>query len=138
MSFNPPIETRSDKELFEITSNVEDWDSEAVLIAKKELLKRGYSSRKIEHDESVSSKSKEKIKALKRSKGLSKKELIILIVCAPYIFISMFSTFLPRIGKTVMELENEGFHKLKWQRLTVLTLANVLWFFVLSFWLNLF
>jgi hypothetical protein len=138
MNFNPPIETRPDKELFEITSNTEDWDNEAVLIAKKELLKRGYSSRKIEHDESVSSKSKEKIKALKRSKGLSKKELLILIVCAPYIFISTFSTFLPRIGKTVMELENEGFHKLKWQRLTVLTLANALWFFVLSVWLNLF
>ena len=100
MNFNPPIESRSDKELFEITSNSENWDSEAVLIAKKEL--------------------------------------IILIVCAPYIFISMFSTFLPRIGKTVMELENEGFHKLKWQRLTVLTLANMLWFFVLSVWLNLF
>ena len=138
MNFNPPIESRPDKELFEITSNSENWDSEAVLIAKKELLKRGYSSRKIEHDESVSSKSKEKIKALKRSKGLTKKELIILIVCAPYIFISMFSTFLPRIGKTVMELENEGFHKLKWQRLAVLTLANALWFFVLSVWLNLF
>ncbi|MEP2446276.1 MAG: hypothetical protein ABJI69_03525 [Balneola sp.] len=138
MNFNPPVESRPDKELFEITSNSENWDSEAVLIAKKELLKRGYSSRKIEHDESVSSKSKEKIKALKRSKGLSKKELIILIVCAPYIFISMFSTFLPGIGKTVMELENEGFHKLKWQRLTVLTLANALWFFVLSVWLKLF
>ncbi|MEQ9092108.1 MAG: hypothetical protein RIE52_13525 [Balneola sp.] len=138
MKFNPPIEIRPDKDLFEITSNTEDWDSEAVLIAKKELLKRGYSSKKIDHNESVSSKSKEKIEALKRSKGLSKKELIILILCAPYIFISMFSTFLPRIGKTVMELENEGFHKLKWQRLAVLTLANTLWFFVLSVWLKLF
>lgn len=73
MNFNPPIKTRPDKELFEIISNTEDWDNEAVLIAKKELLKRGYSSRKIEHKESVSSKSKEKIKALKRSKGLSKR-----------------------------------------------------------------
>lgn len=138
MNFNPPIEIRPDKDLFEITSNTEDWDGEAVLIAKKELLKRGYSSKTIDHNESVSSKSKEKIEALKRSKGLSKKELIILILCAPYIFISMFSTFLPRIGKTVMELENEGFHKLKWQRLAVLTLANTLWFFVLSVWLKLF
>jgi len=138
MKFIPPIESKTDEELFEITSNTKDWDKEAVLIAKRELQKRRYSSSKIEHNEEVTTKSKERIKALKKSKGLSKKEILLLIIFAPYIFISTFSNFLPKIGKTVMELENEGFHKLKWQRFIVLTLSNALWFFVLSIWLKLF
>ncbi len=138
MRFNPPIESRADKELFEITSNPDDWDKEAVLIANKELQNRGYSVGKIDHLTQSTSKKKHKVRELKKTRGLSLKEVIILVVFAPYVFISMFSTFLPRIGKTTMELENEGFHKMKWQRLAVLTVANTIWFFVLSVWLKLF
>ncbi|MEO9886529.1 MAG: hypothetical protein ABJR05_02775 [Balneola sp.] len=131
MTFIPPIESRTDDELFDITSTKNDWDKKAVSIAIKELQKRGYSTSKIDHYEKATSKKTSKVADIKKTRSLTKKEIVLLSVFAPYTIIAFFSGLLPTIGKSILELENEGFQKLKWQRLIILTLSNTVWIFLL-------
>ena len=41
MDYNPPIATRTTKELLDIVENKEDWQMDAVLFAQQELEIRG-------------------------------------------------------------------------------------------------
>lgn len=67
-SFNPPIATRTSKDLVKIVAISEDWDAEAVEQAEAELVKRGVEFEDLAKREKYIHDRKEKLEELRRAK----------------------------------------------------------------------
>ncbi|MCB9225824.1 MAG: hypothetical protein H6578_01465 [Chitinophagales bacterium] len=98
MKIYPPIAKRTNKQLFEVIESKEDWIPEVVILAEKELVKRGYS---IENQEN---RRLSKIKMNKRSSNIkantvfTTKEKIMIIIFSPLLFIFLKDLSLLYIG----------------------------------------
>ncbi|MEP1307552.1 MAG: hypothetical protein ABJK11_11260 [Balneola sp.] len=97
MTFIPPIESRTDDELFDITSTKNDWDKKAVSIAIKELQKRGYSTSKIDHYEKATSKKTSKVADIKKTRSLTKKKSFCFQFLRHILLLHFLVGFYPRL-----------------------------------------
>ena len=90
MNFKPPINERSDKELFNIILNDEKWIKDIQILAEEALLSRGYSSDEIQNKKSkrveiLGSFHKRKIElhSRNRMKSYSWLEMILTVLTFP-------------------------------------------------------
>jgi hypothetical protein len=80
MEFQPPIKERTDKQLFEIIENKEDWKPEAFKLAQSELLNRGVSISTQTNRRNSKRKFKSRIDKIKSSAEFTRTDMILLII----------------------------------------------------------
>ena len=133
MEFNPPMEFRSDKNLFNIISNDEKWSSEAQKAAYEQLLKRSYSEieiqRKKENRRDIIARYKqreEQQRAINKSESYSILEMIFFVLTFPVKII-----FLSNILRSYYDLDKNNYKKKIIQRICLNVISIAFWFLVL-------
>lgn len=123
MNFNPPIKERSDKELFEIIENKNEWKPEAFNQAQAELLDRGVSLNTQDNRRRSSKKYKSRISKIKSSSFHTNSEMVFLIIlgwplCLIFQDIGIFYS-------------GEGFERKNRQGISAAILGLLLWGFII-------
>lgn len=123
MNFNPPIKDRSDKELFEIIENKNEWKPEAFNQAQAELLDRGISLNTQDNRRRSSKKYKSRISKIKSSSFHTNSEMAFLIIlgwplCLIFQDIGIFYS-------------GEGFKRKNKQGISAAILGLLLWGFII-------
>ncbi|SNZ00025.1 hypothetical protein [Flagellimonas pacifica] len=119
MEFDPPIKERSDKELFEIIENRDDWEPEALNQAQSELIERGVSIGKQNNRSRSKRKFESRVSKIKASSRYSTLEMVLLVTLGiPFcLFFSDLEIFWP----------GEGFKTKNRQGILALLLGILFW-----------
>lgn len=123
MRYNPPIEYRSTDELLEMVSNIDDWNEDALLMARNELINRGVCYETQNFNEQINKKAK-------RKKNLIKENASYTIFFRLLLLFFPFITFFPFSSDTIIGLENEGYYKKAKQRFFFLLGGFLIWFLI--------
>ncbi len=125
MEYNPPIATRTTKELLEIVENKEDWQMDAVLFAQQELEIRGISTKQQETITKSISKRKQRILTIKSRATYTAVEKLLIVLLGPFIFAFTTDLFIFQ--------EGDGFKKKNRQGVFYLVLGLLLYALVIYF-----
>ena len=129
MKYDPPIESKSTDDLLEMIANTEDWNEDALSVARDELTIRGVSYEKQIFEEQINKKAKRKKNLIKENASYSIYFRILLLVFP-------FITFFPISLETIIGLENEGYYKKAKQRLFYLLGGFIFWFLIALYFLR--
>jgi len=129
LNYNPPIQARSTDDLLEMIINKDDWNEDALSIAKDELTKRGVTYEKQIFEEQINKKAKHKINIIKENAGYSIYFRILLLIFP-------FVTFFPFSIETIIGLENDGYYKKAKQRFFYLLAGFIIWFLIALYFLH--
>lgn len=121
MEYNPPIESRTTEALIDIVVREDEWQPQAVEVAKQELLSRGVSSQTI-----VAAKERqinkerqiERIERAKRTASYTVVEQILMILFFPISLI---------IFQDIPFFNNEGYKKKNTQGCICFIISLILW-----------
>lgn len=136
MEFHPPLEERSDKELFDIISNKDKWTEEIQLFAKQELLKRNFTSvantkernrrTKIIHDYNERQK---KILEKNRTESYTIGEMVLIISLPFNILLGAILQYDPL--EAFWDLDAKNYKKKIWQRVVLIIISVFVWYYVI-------
>jgi reverse gyrase len=127
VTYKPPIKQRSTDDLLKIVDNPNNWEDDALRIARIELNNRGFSTNQQIRRAKSTNKFKRKVKDIKRNESYSYTEMILLFIFAPF----TFAWFIPS-GMGVIELENEGYLKKRNQRFLLILYTTRMYCLVYS------
>ena len=125
MDYNPPIATRTTKELLDIVENKEDWQMDAVLFAQQELEIRGVSTKQQETITKSISNRKQRILTINSRATYTSVEKLLIVLIGPFLFAFTTDLFIFQ--------EGEGFKKKNRQGVFYLVLGLVLWTLAIYF-----
>ena len=131
MEFHPPFEKRTTKELIKIAiSTTEEWQHEAIIQAKEELLKRNLPKEELQaklikiQTEKEKEQKKERIYNNKKASASYKIwQIALLIFLAPIIIFEHYDLS----GKSLWELNEEGYKLMFKQRFIALIAGITFW-----------
>lgn len=130
MDFTPPIHQRSDKELFNIISNDEEWIKEIQVLAERELCLRNFSKQTIEAEKKKRiatltkfNKRKSEQFARNRNESYSIKEMVFIILFFPCSLLID-----PDPLTEFVKLDAGNYKKKIWQRVALILLSFFIWF----------
>lgn len=129
LKYDPPIETKSTDDLLEMIANSDDWNEDAITIAKDVLAKRGIKYEKQIFEEQINKKAKRRKNIIKENAGYSIYFRIILLVF-PFII------FFPLSFETIIGLENEGYYKKAKERFFYLLAGFIIWILIALYFLH--
>ena len=135
MDFNPPINERQTKELFNIISNDEKWIKEIQILAEEELYRRNFTKQTIIEEKQKRKSTLQKFRYRQTSQLENNKtesytivEMISIVAFFPFLFFLHLNPL-----KEFWELDERNFKKKIWQRIILIALSLLLWFRLLTY-----
>jgi hypothetical protein len=129
MDFYPPLSERSDKELFNIISNDENWQEEIQQLANEELLKRHYTIDKIkkekDHRKAIIANytdRQERQKQINAAESYTLLKMLLIILTFPFSL-----AFFGRPLEEFSRLEKYNYRKKFRQRIVLIGLSILFW-----------
>jgi hypothetical protein len=134
IDYNPPIASRSTDELWEIAlDDGDNWQVDAVMLAKVELKKRGVTDLEFSDQKRLADKLDQEARvALEKELDKRKTESFHPLQMIPVFLFAPFYLFGRFVAKqTIWDLKAEGYSRMYRQRLTVLLLGTATWILII-------
>ena len=134
MEFKPPLEIRTDKELFDIISNEEKWSTEIQKLAYEHLLKRDFSEieidKKLESRKTVIRKYRERVekqRLLNKTSSYSLWEMTWIVLTFPITILLR-----PFILQSYIDLADNNYRIKIIQRIILSIISILFWLFIMT------
>jgi len=108
MEIHPPISDRTNEQLLDIIETREEWRSDIVDLAKKELIERGISIKIQEKRRTIRTKFNERIKKIKERATYTEIEKMLIVLFGPILVLLFRNIYMFHSGEGYKRKNSQG------------------------------